>query len=282
MVRRRRQSEATAASRSAVLIGIVPGGDIGKLLFVLAAGGLAGFIDSIAGGGGLVQLPALLAGYPAAAPATLLGTNKLASIQGTFSALARYARSGSISWRKQLPATAVALPAALFGASLATALSPAVFRCAVPVILCAVLVYFLAHKDLGTRHAPVAFTRRRTAASLAGIAVIGVYDGFFGPGTGSFLMLLYIRVYGFDFLHASASARLINVATNAGALLYFGAHGHVIWPLALALGLCNITGSVIGAHTAVKRGSRFVRGVYLLAVGSLILKTAWDAYPLRH
>jgi len=116
---------------------------------------------------------------------------------------------------------------AMAGASLVSAVSPALFRPLVPVMLAVVLTYILWHKDLGARHAPIAFSRRRGYLALAAIGGIGFYDGFFGPGTGSFLMLLFIRLYGFDFLHASAGARTINVATNAGALLFFGAHGEV-------------------------------------------------------
>ena len=278
MVRRGRRAQAARAPRRARLIAIAPDGGPANLIFVLAAAGLAGFIDSIAGGGGLIQLPALLAGYPATPPATLLGTNKLSSILGTSSALARYSRAVTISWRALLPAAAVAFPAALVGASLATALSPALFRMAVPLILTGVLVYVAASKELGARHRPATLTGRRRAAALAGIAGIGAYDGFLGPGTGGFLMLMFVRVYGFDFLNAAASARLVNVATNAGALLYFGAHGNVRWPLALALGACNVSGSVVGAHTALRHGSRFVRRVFLVIVAALIVKTAWDAY----
>ena len=106
---------------------------------------------------------------------------------------------------------------------------------------------------------PIEFSRRRGFLALTAIGGIGLYDGFFGPGTGSFLMLLFIRLYGFDFLHASASARAINVATNAGALMFFGIHGEIHWALGIALGACNATGSVLGANTAIKHGSKFVR-----------------------
>ncbi len=282
MVRPGRRPKAARGSRRPLLIAIAPDGSLAALLFVLSASCLAGFIDSMAGGGGLIQVPALLTSYPATAPATLLGTNKLASIMGTSSALARYSRSVRISWRALLPAAAVAFPAALFGARLATALSPALFRAAVPLILTGVLIYVILNKDLGTRHRPVELSRRRRAAALTGIAAIGAYDGFFGPGTGGFLTLMFVRVYGFDFLNASASARLINVATNAGALLFFGSHGHVRWPLALALGACNIGGSIVGAHTALRRGSGFVRRMFLVIVAMLIVKTAWDAYEFLH
>jgi len=225
-------------------------------------------------------VPALLAGYPLSAPPVLLGTNKLGSICGTSSAVLRYRRVVQIPWRLLLPAAAVAFIAALAGARLVSAVSPALFRPLVPFMLAAVLLYVLRYKDMGARHAPIVFSRRRGYLALASIGGIGLYDGFFGPGTGSFLMLLFIRVYGFDFLHASAGARTINVATNAGALLFFGIHGDIHWVLGLALGVCNASGSVLGANTAIKHGSKFVRGVFIAIVIALIAKTGANAW--RH
>lgn len=229
----------------------------------------------------MIQLPALLAGYPLSAPPLLLGTNKLGSICGTASAVMRYRRVVRIPWGVLLPAASVAFVASLAGASLVSAVSPALFRPLVPVMLAVVLLYILWHKDLGARHAPIVFSRRRGYLALTAIGAIGLYDGFFGPGTGSFLMLLFIRLYGFDFLHASVGARTINVATNAGALLFFGIHGEVHWALGIALGVCNGTGGVLGAHTAVKHGSKFVRVVFIAIVIALIAKTAADAWSLN-
>jgi uncharacterized membrane protein YfcA len=247
---------------------------------VLCAATFAGFVDAIVGGGGMIQLPALFAGYPLALPPTLLGTNKLGSICGTTSAVLRYMRVVRIPWRLLMPAAGIAFLAALAGASLVSAVSPALFRPLVPVLLTVVLIYVLWHKDLGSLHAPIVFSRRRGYFALAVIGAIGMYDGFFGPGTGSFLMLLFIRLYGFDFLHASAGARTINVATNLGALLFFGLHGEIHWGLGVALGGCNALGSVLGAHTAVKHGSRFVRAVFIVIVVGLIAKTGADAWAL--
>lgn len=229
------------------------------------------------GGGGLIQVPALLAAYPATLPQELLGTNKLGSICGTTSAVYRYARFTRIPWIALLPAVAVAFCAALAGATLVNAVSPATFRPLVPIMLALVLGYVLLHRNLGALHAPVRLSTRRTLLALAGVLGIGAYDGFFGPGTGSFLMLLFIRVHGYDFLHASAAARLVNVATNAGALLSFAAHSEIQWALGLGLGLCNAAGSVAGTRLARQRGVRFVRMVFIAVVVSLIAKTAWDA-----
>jgi uncharacterized membrane protein YfcA len=243
---------------------------------VLSAAFFAGFVDAIVGGGGLIQLPALLAGYPSVLPPQLLGTNKLGSICGTLVATLRYQRTVSISWRRLLPATGAAGLAAFVGANCVRLVSPRVFRPLVPVMLSALLIYVLVNKDLGSRHLPLEFSRRRGAWALFGITIIGFYDGFFGPGTGSFLMLLFVKIYGFDFLRASASARMINVATNAGALLLFGALGQVSLAFGLALGACNAAGSVLGTHAAVKHGSGFIRVAYIVIVSSLIAKTAWD------
>jgi uncharacterized protein len=229
----------------------------------------------------LIQLPALLAGYPSSPPPVLLGTNKLGSICGTIGAVVRYRRVVSIPWRVLLPAAAVAFLAALAGASLVSAVSPALFRPLVPIVLTLVLCYVLWHKDLGAQHAPAVFSRRRGYLALTVIGGIGLYDGFFGPGTGSFLMLLFIRLYGFDFLHASVGARTINVATNAGALVFFGVHGEIHWGLGMALGACNAAGGVLGAHTAVKHGSKFVRVVFIAIVITLIAKTGIDAWTLN-
>jgi uncharacterized protein len=282
LVRCRRRCASARHPRERALATIALGGNFATLGFILCAAFTAGFVDAIVGGGGLIQLPALLAGYPTAPPPVLLGTNKLGSICGTSGAVMRYMRVVRIPWRALLPAAAVAFLAALAGASLVSAVSPALFRPLVPIMLTAVLMYVLWHKDLGARHAPIVFSRRRGYLALSAVGGIGLYDGFFGPGTGSFLMLLFMRLYGFDFLHASAGARTINVATNAGALLFFGIHGEIHWGLGVALGVCNAAGSVLGAHTAVKHGSKFVRVVFIAIVITLIGKTGVDAWTLNH
>ncbi len=255
----------------------LPDGSAAHLGFVLGAAVAAGFVDAIVGGGGLIQLPALLTGYPAVAAPVLLGTNKLGSICGTFSATLRYMRSVTLSWRGLLPSICAAFLAALTGARLVSWVHPSLFRPLVPLMLTAVLGYVIWNKDLGKRHAPLLFSSRRSAAALLGIVAIGLYDGFFGPGTGSFLMLLFIRLYGFDYLHASAAARAVNVSTNAGALVLFGLHGQLFLALGLAMGACNAVGSILGTRTAVKHGSRFVRSIYIVVVACLIAKTAMDA-----
>jgi uncharacterized membrane protein YfcA len=244
---------------------------------VLAAAFLAGLVDAMVGGGGLVQLPALFAALPAVPAPALLGTSKLAGAFGTGSAAWRYATSVRLPWRTLLPACGLAFAAALAGAVTVTHVPPGLFRPLVPVILVVVLAYTLARKDLGQHHAPRALAPAERAAGLAATAAIGFYDGFFGPGTGSFLMLLYIRWYGFDFVNAAAAARVLNVATNLSALAWFAGHGHLLWPLGLGMAAANVAGSQLGARLALRRGAGFVRGVFVAVVGALIAKTAWDA-----
>ncbi|MDM4766511.1 TSUP family transporter [Pelomonas sp. SE-A7] len=239
---------------------------------------LAGFIDAVVGGGGLILVPALFGVFPQAAPATLFGTNKGGAIWGTGWATWQYARRVDLPWSALLPAAGAALVGSFVGAWAVTQISPDGLRKALPLILVAVFVYTLARKDLGREHAP-RFDGRAQAliASLIGL-VIGFYDGFFGPGTGSFFVFLFVRLLGFDFLHASASAKLLNTATNAAALLLFALKGHVWWHVAAVMAVTNVTGSLIGTRLALARGAGFVRVMFICVVGALILKTAWDAF----
>lgn len=246
-------------------------------LILLAAFG-AGLIDAMVGGGGLIQLPALFGVYPNAPPAHLLGTSKLSGVFGTASAVARFARQIAIPWRALLPLGVLTFLGSLAGAVLATRTPPDVFRPLVPALLVAVLVYSVRARTLGSEHKPLAFAGRHHGIGAVCIAVIGFYDGFFGPGTGSFLMLVFVRLYGFDFLHAAASARVLNVATNAAALLWFGTHGAVYWVLGAGMAVCNIAGAQLGARLALRGGSQWVRKVFIMVVTALILRTAWTAF----
>ncbi|AVO49164.1 hypothetical protein C6568_07750 [Melaminivora suipulveris] len=247
-------------------------------IIVSLASLLAGFVDAIVGGGGLILLPALFATFPAAAPATLMGTNKSAAIWGTGIATWQYSRRVSMRWQAMLPATAAGFIGAFLGAWLVTLIAADFLRKLLPLVLVALLVYTLVKKDLGRTHAPRLAARAEVwAASAIGLS-IGFYDGFFGPGTGSFFVFLFVRVLGYDFLHASASAKLLNLATNVSALILFAAKGHVWWHFALPLALANVIGSLLGAHLALKHGAGFVRGIFIVVVGALIVKTGWDAF----
>lgn len=248
-------------------------------IFVVTLASLfAGFVDAVVGGGGLILVPALFATFPNAVPATLLGTNKSASVWGSVFAGWQYSRRVEIRWRALLPAIALALVGSFFGAWLVTVISPEFLRKSLPVILLIIFAYTLAKKELGHHHTPRFQGRMEMWATCAVGLVLGFYDGFFGPGTGSFLVFIFVRWLGYDFLNASASAKLINVATNAAALVLFAAKGHVWWHLALPMALANVVGSLLGTRLAMKHGAGFVRVMFIGVVGALILKTSYDAF----
>ena len=248
------------------------------LLFVSLASLLAGGIDSIVGGGGLILVPALFAVYPSAAPATLFGTNKSASVWGTSIATVQYSRRVQMRWAVLGPAAGAALVGSFLGAWAVTLIDPGFLRRALPLILLAVLLYTLAKKDLGRTHTPRHTQGRETLLACAIGLVIGWYDGFFGPGTGSFFIFLFVRLLGYDFLNASASAKLLNVATNVSAIVLFAAKGHIWWQVGAVLAVANVAGSLIGTRLALKHGAGFVRWVFIVVVGALILKTGYDAF----
>ncbi|QYY33519.1 MULTISPECIES: sulfite exporter TauE/SafE family protein [Cupriavidus] len=249
-----------------------------EFAFLAVAAFLAGLIDAVAGGGGLVQIPALFSAFPGMSPATLLGTNKVASVAGTANAAIRYGRNVRIYWAATAPAVVAAFVFSMAGAWALTMMPAEPLRKALPFVLVALLAYTVAKKDLGTEHAPsLTGTRERVAALLAG-AAIGFYDGVFGPGTGSFLMIVFVRVFGYDFLHASASTKVVNLATNLAALLLLASKGHIWWQLGLVMAVANVAGSQVGSRLALRHGSGFVRKVFIVVVSALILKTAWDAF----
>lgn len=248
------------------------------LLTVALASLLAGFIDAVVGGGGLVLVPALFSVYPQTAPATLFGTNKGASIWGTAWATFQYAKKVQLNWNALLPAAGLAMLGGFGGAWAVTQVDPGFLRRALPLVLLAVLAYTLMRKDLGRHHAPRYQGRRETLVAGAIALLIGLYDGFFGPGTGSFFVFLFVRLLGYDFLHASATAKLMNTATNAAALLLFGSTGHIWWQVAAVMAVANVIGSLFGTRMALARGAGFVRRMFIAVVSALILKTAWDAF----
>ncbi|MFZ4289241.1 sulfite exporter TauE/SafE family protein [Variovorax sp. HJSM1_2] len=248
-------------------------------LFVVSlASLLAGFVDAIVGGGGLVLVPALFATFPSAHPATLLGVNKGASIWGTAFATWRFSQRVEMRWKTLLPAAGAGFTGSMTGAWMVTVMSPDFLRKLLPLVLVAVLAYTLAKKELGRVHAPrFNGPQEIWVASIIGLT-IGVYDGFFGPGTGSFFVFLFVRWLGYDFLHASAAAKLLNVATNLAALILFTAKGHIWWHFVVVMAVANVVGSLIGTRLAMQHGAGFVRKFFIVVVSALILKTGYDAF----
>ena len=248
------------------------------LVVVALASGLAGFVDAVVGGGGLVLVPALFATYPNAVPATLFGTNKGGAIWGTAWAAVQFARRVTLARATMAWGMAGALAGSFCGAYAVTLVSARPLKQALPFVLVAILGYTVAKKELGRHHTPrLAGRAESVAAGLIGLA-IGFYDGFFGPGTGSFFVFLFVRLLGYDFLHASAAAKRLNTATNAAALVLFAWTSHIWWQVAAVLAVANIAGSLLGICVALARGAGFVRAVFIVVVSALILKTAWDAF----
>lgn len=245
------------------------------LLCLCVVAGFAGFVDAVVGGGGLIQLPALFVFLPpslAANAASVLGTNKLSSICGTSMAAAQYSCRIPINWQSIFPAGVTASVFSSLGARAVTRIDPSVLKPVLLVLLVAVAAYTFVRRDLGNLHAPQ-FTARREAryAVLTGMA-IGFYDGFFGPGTGSFLIFIFIGLFGFDFLTASASAKVINLATNLAAVGYFALTDHVLYRYGLPMAACNVLGALLGSRLAILKGNAFVRGFFLLVVGAMICR----------
>ena len=249
-----------------------------EILIISLASLFAGMVDSIVGGGGLILVPALFATFPTAPPATLLGTNKSAAIWGTAFASYKFSNKVEMRWVALLPAAAAGLLGALCGAWTVTQVDPSFLRKALPFLLIGLLIYTLVKKQMGQSHEPrFQGMREAIAASSIGL-LIGFYDGFFGPGAGSFFVFAYVRLLGYDFLNASASSKLMNTATNFSALVLFTLQGHVWWHLAVPMALANVIGSLIGTRLALKHGAGFVRYAFLAVVSALILKTAYDGF----
>jgi uncharacterized membrane protein YfcA len=247
-----------------------------QLLVLCAFALLAGTLDAIVGGGGLVQLPALLVVLPQAPVVSLLGTNKLASIVGTASAAVTYNRKIEVDRRTALVMAACAFVGSGLGALLATQVDGDVLKPVVLVALVAVLVYTWRSPSLGEVELLRMRPRAQLGTAAAGGLLIGAYDGFVGPGTGSFLVFLLVGAVGLSFLHASATAKVVNTATNLAALALFAVAGHVLWALGAAMAACNLAGSQIGTRLAIRRGSAWVRRVFLVVVSALIARLAYD------
>jgi uncharacterized protein len=244
------------------------------IFLVCAFSFLAGFIDSVVGGGGLIQLPAMLILFPTLPIATILGTNKFASCAGTTIAVSRYARHVTFDWPTILPAAITAFIFSLLGSRIVSLLNPAFLRPIVLILLVLVAIYVFFVKDLGIIHQPKHPPKKAQLLGILMGVALGFYDGFFGPGAGSFLIFLFVGVFGFDFLAASASAKVINLSTNLASVLYFGWTGHIIYAYAIPMAVCSIVGAAIGARLAIAKGSRFVRIFFLVIVCALIARLA--------
>jgi uncharacterized membrane protein YfcA len=242
------------------------------ILFLAGAAFLAGWVDAVVGGGGLIQLPALLIGLPGAAPAQILATNKFGSVWGTASASLTYYRRVRPDLRTALPMAVVAYVGAIFGALIGLHIPKVAFYPVILVMLVVVGAYTVLKPSLGEVTALRFSGHRHTVVAVLTGFAIGVYDGALGPGTGSFLVFALVGLLGYAFLEASATAKITNLATNLGALTVFVPGGHVLWKVGALMALLNLAGGYVGARVAVARGSRFIRIVFIVVVVAFIIR----------
>lgn len=237
-----------------------------------------GLIDAAVGGGGLVQLPALMHAFPKHSLATVFGTNKIIAMAGTVSSALAYFKKVTINWKLIIPTMLAAFIFSFFGAMSVSLIPKELMRYIVFFLLIIIAIYTFAKKDLGQIHTVLQTGKKEIAIGIFFGAMIGFYDGIFGPGTGSFLLFLFVKVFAFDFLNASASAKLVNVATNIAAMFFFIPTGHVIWTAAVILAVCNILGAMTGTTLALRYGSGFIRIFFLFLLVFLIGRMGYDLF----
>jgi len=241
-------------------------------LFLAFFAFLAGLVDSVVGGGGLIQLPALMVAFPAYPITLLFGTNKFANVFGTLVAAIRFCKAQPLPISTVVPATVAAFVFAFLGARSVSLLDPTILRPLVVAALVLVLLYTLFKPDIGGIHAPKLTPGKQKIVGVCIGGVLGFYDGFFGPGTGSFILFAFVALLGFDFIRASASAKVLNVATNVAALAFFIPSGNVRYDLGIVMAVANVAGSIVGVQLALRRGTRFVRILFIVVVVALLAK----------
>ncbi|MBJ7506403.1 MAG: TSUP family transporter [Candidatus Nanopelagicus sp.] len=247
-------------------------------IFLAIASGFAGFVDAMAGGGGLIQLPALLVGLPNKDLPLILGTNKVPSIFGTAAAARNYFKNIKPDIPLTITMMVPAFAGSMAGAALAATIPKEFFKPFLVFLLLVVAIYTWRKPEMGMNE-NLKYTNRKRLVIVAVIGLlIGFYDGIFGPGTGTFLVFFLVSAIGFAFLKASATAKLVNIATNAGAILSFQLTGHIWWQLGLLLAFANVTGAIIGSRLAIRGGSPLVRKVFLAVTFLLIARVAWDTF----
>ncbi len=249
------------------------------LPFLLLTGFMAGLMDAAVGGGGLLQIPGLFSLLPAGTPVpTVMGVNKFASSCGTGMATAQFVRKIRVPWKMLLPAAVLAFIFSYSGAKLVAYIPTQYMKPAMLVIMAVMFVYTFFKKNLGQTVRQHALSPKEHRLGLLFGALIGFYDGVFGPGTGSLLAFIFVRFFAFDFMTATASAKIINLTTNFAALSYFIPNGHINWTWALPLAAANLSGGLLGARLAMRGGSRFLRYGFILLLLIMISRFGYDVF----
>ncbi len=251
---------------------------IGTILSLIILCFTAGFIDAVIGGGGLIQLPAMLINFPSTPLPVIFGTNKIASLAGTSMAAFQFSRKIKFDFKILLSIAVCAAAASFAGARVVSLINVNALKPAILAILIAIAFYTFFKKDLGkVKVHHISFRQQIIRGCAMGIFV-GFYDGFFGPGTGSFLVLGFVMLLGFEFVEASAYSKLINCMTNLGALFVFVSQGKYILEIAILMALCNVAGNLVGSRMALKKGNGFVRIFFLVIVMLMIARYGYDIY----
>jgi len=248
------------------------------IILLCAFATLAGFVDAIVGGGGLIQTPAALIMLPNLPVSTVIGSLKIPSFSGTFFAARQYIKQVSINWTRMAIMCAIAFASAFSGSLLLSQMSNKFMKPIILVVLVFVAIYSYTKKDFGQHNHKTHSNKTQFIYAILISLIIGFYDGFIGPGAGSFLVLAFISILGYDFLHASAHAKLINLATNLGSISLFLLKGSIIWQIAIPMALCNAFGGILGAKMALARGNKFIRVFFLLVVMATLIRFSYDVF----
>lgn len=251
------------------------------LCLLCLAAFLAGFVDAIVGGGGLIQLPAALVILPSFPVASVIGSLKIPAFSGTAVAVWQYIKRVKMSWTLLALVCTLAFLASYGGSYLLTHVSNGFMKPVLLVVLTIVAIYTYAKKNFGQSEQHDLSTKKQLQLGVWISLVIGFYDGFIGPGAGSFLILAFIILLHFDFLHASAHAKMVNLATNLGSITLFMAKGKIIWAIALPMAAANMLGGFAGARLAIAKGNRFIRIFFLVVVVAILLRFCWDVFFKR-
>ena len=252
--------------------------DYTTLSILCIAAFTAGFVDAIVGGGGLIQLPIALVLLPSFPVASVVGSLKIPSFSGTAFAAVQYIKKVKLQWNLLLLMMLLATISAYAGSSLLTVVHNDFMKPILLVVLSLVAVYTYTKKNFGQHISKELSNGRRIFYAIIISIIIGFYDGFIGPGTGSFLILAFITIMGIDFLHSSANAKMVNLATNAGSIVLFLIKGTIIWSVAIPMAICNALGGIIGAKLAIHKGNKFIRIFFLIVVVGTLIRFAYDVF----
>jgi hypothetical protein len=248
------------------------------IILLCIAAFLAGFVDAIVGGGGLIQTPVAMILLPNLAVATVIGSLKIPSFSGTLLAARQYLKKVEMNWALLSIMAVGAFAAAFLGSTLLTKVHNDFMKPLLLVVLTLIAIYTFIKKDFGAHQAKEHSLRTQIFLAVIISVVIGFYDGFIGPGTGSFFVLAFVTVLGFDFLHASANAKMVNLATNFGSICLFILKGKIIWAIAIPMAICNAIGGFIGAKLAIKKGNGFIRIFFLIVVIGTLIRFGYDVF----